>query len=299
MRVGMFSWFFLAFVANFGFLSSTSAWLASSPTGYTVSNSLLVQGSVSIVNSSSQVVDLYSMIQQLQVQVSQLIAQLALEPTMQVFTGGYGTYTPSSKLAYIRVRMVGGGGGGAGSGAYGYSPNPGFGSNGSPTTFGSNFTCSGGHGGHVFGADGTIGPPPISGTNTVLGTGFLVISSIQGSYGQGGAGANIAGTAFAGGQGGSSFFGGSGAGGGVFESGQQGLPNTGAGGGGGGGALENEDNSGGGGGAGGYLEIIIPHPSGSIPYVVGVGGNGGSAGNTGSTGGTGADGIIIVEEFYH
>lgn len=91
--------------------------IASSPLGYLVSEDLVVNGSVSIVSSMSQTVNLYESIQQLQAQLgvlqmtvatqqAQLAAQtqlLAIPPTIQIFVYGTGTYsTPTPKPCISR-----------------------------------------------------------------------------------------------------------------------------------------------------------------------------------------------------
>jgi hypothetical protein len=199
-------------------------------------------------------------------------------PTVQKFTSGTSqTYTPSTGVVRIRVRMVGGGGGGG-------AQSTNAGSNGGDTSFGS-WTAIHGNGGRVNGAAGGAG-----GTGGVDGTGTKIIR-VDGAKGQGAIGSGTANTNAAGGAGGSSPFGGGGAG--IQNvAGTSAAANSGSGGAGGG---SGGNNGGAGGGASEYVEFWVSTPS-ATSYTVGTGGNGGSAG--GFAGGNGAAGVIIIEEFY-
>src|SRR5262249_11448106 len=64
---------------------------------------------------------------------------LGQAPTVQKFTSGSGTYTPSTGVVRVRVRMCGGGGGGG-------AQSSNNGSNGGDTSFGS-WTAIHGNGG--------------------------------------------------------------------------------------------------------------------------------------------------------
>jgi hypothetical protein len=190
-------------------------------------------------------------------------------PTVQRFTSGTAqTYTPASRVRFIRVRMAGGGGGGAATATN-------AGQNGTTTSFGS-WTAIHGQGGVV----GTASEGGAGGTGGTDGTGTL-IARFAGSDGS-----TSAGNAETGGNGGSNPFGGAGDGR-DSSSGGAGKTNTGAGGGGG-------DQSSGG-GAGEYVEFFVSAPT-ATSYTVGTGGAGGAAGTF--AGGDGAAGIIIVEEYY-
>lgn len=204
--------------------------------------------------------------------------------TVQTFTSGSGTYTPSPGTSIIRVRMIGGGGGGAGSGTAG-----GGASSATDTTFGTRTAGGGGAGARL--STGGGGAPS--------GTGYTLLAAINGSPGAPGAvnPSTANGTQLAGGAGGASVFGGAGAGGPGGGSGAAAQTNSGSGGGGGGNDNVNASSSGGGGGAGAYVEFYAPAVSYS--YAVGAGGSGGSAGTGSSrTGGAGAAGLIGVEEIY-
>src|SRR5882672_8148799 len=179
-------------------------------------------------------------------------------PTVQRFTSGSGTYTPTSGTVRIRVRMCAGGGGGGGPAG------------------------SGSGGGSSGGAGGT------GGSNS---TGTL-ITRIPGGNGQGGL--TVGGTVDSqGGQGGSNPFGGNGGGGSVSVSGTAGATNSGAGGGGGAGAVSTS--SGAGGGAGEYAEfwMTAAQIGASQSYTVGAAG---AAGSTGGAGGAGQ--IIVEESYF-
>lgn len=205
-------------------------------------------------------------------------------PTVQRFTGGSGSYAPtSSAVLRIKVTMcAGGGGGGAGQGNNG--------SAGTGTTFGG-WTCGAGGGGAGGGAGGAAGGA--GGTGGANGAGTLVMRFGGGD----GCAANSNGVgATVGGAGGNGRFGGAGAAGFSGGGGNNAQANTGAGGqGGGSGGVLPE--AGGGGGAGESAEFWVTAPSsGGTAYTVGAGGGGGAAGTT--AGGNGAAGLIAIEEFY-
>lgn len=209
-----------------------------------------------------------------------------INPTQQIFSVGTGTYTTPSGVQYIRVRMVGAGGGGAGGGNAGGGTG---GGNGNSSTFGSSLlTANGGSGGAFGGGQG--GAPgsasisaPAHGTAGYGGYGMPSTYTGTATYNQGG-------------NGGASFFGGGGYGGYANSAGTAG-PAYGSGGGGGATGLANVP-SGAGGGAGGYVEAIIPSPSSTYSYSVGVVGGGGSGGTNGFAGGAGGGGYIEVTEYY-
>lgn len=200
--------------------------------------------------------------------------QLGTPPTVQRFTSGSSqTYTPTTGVVRIKVRMCGGGAGGSG------NQGQGAGNPGGTTSFGS-WTAVGGTGPVANGAGGAGGT---GGTN---GTGTLVLR-VNGGGGAGSEGAaNLPGT-----QGGVNPFGGAGT---SATGALSGAPaaNSGAGGGGGGGG---SSANGGGGGAGEYVEFWVNGPS-ATTYTVGGGGSGGIS--SGINGTAGAAGIIIIEEFY-
>lgn len=192
-------------------------------------------------------------------------------PTIQRFTSGSGTYTPTAGTSYIRVRMVGGGGGGGAAATN-------AGSSGSATSFDS-WTADNGNGG----GSGSGGAGGDGGSGGANGTGTLVVR-LSGKKG----GSGAAGLAFGGAGAGSYFSGGGelniGAG-----AGTPGVTSSGSGGSGG-----VSTNGGGGGGAGEYVEFFVTNPS-AVSYEVGSGGAGGAAGT--QPGGDGAAGLIIVEEY--
>lgn len=202
----------------------------------------------------------------------QLRAIVTSTPTIQRFTSGSGTYTPTSGTLFAIVKMVGAGGGGggadgggngAGGGAGGYleflfaAPTATSyaigaggaggattvnGSNGGDTTFGTN-TAGGGAGG----AASTNGVGGAGGTNThALGT---LLNSIVGGGGEGTT--NYIGAGKSGAKGGNSVFGGGGGStSGTSQNGYAGAANSGGGGAGG-------STTAGSGGAGGSGQIII------------------------------------------
>lgn len=201
-------------------------------------------------------------------------------PTIQKFTSGSGTYTPSAGVLWIRIKLVGGGGSGAGGG----STNP-AGNSGGNTTFGSSFlTASGGVG--TANRNGAAGGAASGGNvaNTPGGYSEAGRTSSLGEYPCGGIGGgtvlgpctpqNIAGT----------------------SANPAGLANTGAGSA-GGDVNGVSQTGGGGGGGGGYVEHVMATP-GATAYSVGAGGAAASAGTGGLASAAGAAGVIIVEEHY-
>jgi hypothetical protein len=205
---------------------------------------------------------------------------LGKAPTVQKFTSGSSlTYTPSTGVVRIRVRMVGGGGGGG-------AANTNNGSGGGDTSFGS-WTAIHGSGGVQQGTGGAGGTGGVNGTGTL-------ITRIDGQNGGSGLSAAAAGVNPVPGLGGSTPFGGGGVATGTGNSnGGSAKANTGSG---GSGAIPGANStSAGGGGAGEYVEFWVNSP-GATTYTIGVGGNGGSAG--GQAGGNGAAGVIVIEEFY-
>ncbi len=199
-------------------------------------------------------------------------------PTVQTFTSGSATYTPTAGTVFIKVRIVGGGGGGGAS-------TTNAGTAGGTTTFGS-WTAIGGAAGQPAQIAAT-GAGPLGGSGGVNGTGTLIVRVA----GQRGGMAWSSSTSVWNGGGGSSPLGG---GTGTMGDGGAGVPpavNTGSGGSGGG---TFGSNSGSGGGAGEYVEFFVNSP-GATSYTVGTAGSGGAAG--GSAGGNGAAGVIIIEEY--
>ena len=210
-----------------------------------------------------------------------------VNPTVQKFTSGSGTYTTPTGVQYIRVRMVGAGGGGGGGGATG-----GTGGTGGNTTFGTTLLVSnGGVGGVGVGGSGGAG-----GTAS-LGSGPIG-TALSGGYGQGAPDTvGLTSSGFGGGIGAASFFGGSGAASVNGQAGTAGVTNTGAGGQGGAGTTS-AIVPGAGGGAGGFVDAIISSPSATYSYAVGAAGTAGGAGTNGTAGGLGGSGYIEVIEYY-
>lgn len=214
----------------------------------------------------------------------------AVNPTVQKFTTGSGTYTTPAGVQYIRVRMVGGGGGGAGSGG----PSQGSGGAGGNTTFGTTLlVANGGTGG-----TGSNGVPGTGGTAS-LGTGPIG-TTVTGAFGTGAAPANsLATIAPAGGPGGATAFGGGGGGGAPGGTGGAASANSGGGGGGAGlGFSTASGQAGAGGGAGGFVDAVITGPAATYAYAIGAAGTAGTAGTSGSAGGVGGAGYIEVTEYY-
>jgi hypothetical protein len=215
----------------------------------------------------------------------------SINPTVQKFTSGSGTYNRPSNVAYIKVRMVGGGGGGSGSGTAAGSA----GGTGGTSTFGTSLlSCVGGTAGAYSGGGGTGG-------TASLGTGPIG-TAISGTYGQGGFYTSATTTQNAGGSGGSSPFGGAGAcstgSGGTGTTGIAAIANSGSGGGGASNGNQNAAYTGPGGGSGGYIDAIITNPSVTYSYAIGAAGSAGGAGTNGSAGGAGGSGYIEVTEYY-
>ena len=200
--------------------------------------------------------------------------QIGKLPTVQRFTSGSGTYTPTAGTIRIRVRMVGGGGGG---GSYGGTS----GSTGGTTSFGA-WTAIGGAGGQY--ATASAGSSAAGGTGGADGTGTKVCR-IAGGYG------GI--SSLTSGAGGSSVFGGCG---GVTQSnnGWPAVANSGS----GGGGAQLSGNCGGGGAPGEYVEfwMTASQIGAGLSYSVGAAG----AGGLGTLyGGAGGAGIILVEEYFN
>ena len=218
-------------------------------------------------------------------ELSNIPLKRVMNPTVQRFTSGSGTYATPAGVTYLKVSMSGPGGGGSSSGT---ASNNNGNAGSAATTFGTSLLSAGaGSGGDFANNRGGIGA-----TNTISLPAVTVVNC------DGGSGAAM-GTAmnWAGGVGGQNRLGG----GGRSQSGGAGYgasANSGAGGGGGGTGATAGSICGVGGGAGGYLEAYIYFPSATYSYSVGTGGNGGSAGTNGFAGGNGGSGIIVVEEFY-
>lgn len=197
--------------------------------------------------------------------------------TVQTFTTGSGTYTPTFGAVKSRVRINGAGGGGGGIGL-GY----GTGGTGGDTSFGS-WTAKGGVGGGGSGSGGGLGGS--GGSGGANGTGTLV-RRMSGQAGMAGVGYAL------GGSGGSS---GLGFGAPVNGATAAGVAGVGYGAGGSGGSTNSPGTAGAAGGGGGeHVEFWIFNPS-ATSYSVGA------AGTTGSgayAGGAGTSGAIIIEEFY-
>lgn len=211
------------------------------------------------------------------------IAKTPTQPTVQKFTSGSGTYTPTSaNVRRVRVRMIGGGGGGG-------ARTTNSGVAGSASTFQAGaWTAAGGAAGTVAGAGGAGGGGGADGSGT------LIVRILGQDGGVSTVQTDATGDSqaiFVGGTGGCSAFGG----GGAQAATTGGTARTNSGGGGAGGNSLVATKGGGGGGAGEYVEFWITSPA-AATYVVGAGGAGGAAG--GSGGGAGATGILICEEFY-
>lgn len=217
-----------------------------------------------------------------------------VNPTIQTFTSGSGTYTtPSSPTpVYLKVRMVGGGGGadGSGGGSFGASA-----TSGTATTFGTSLLSAGG--GSAAAGNSGVGSFGGSGGTNTINSPAVTIANFAGQPGQGGSSTPTAQYSTGPVGGSSPYFGGGGMG--VFTgAGGNGRTNSGGGGAGGGNNLNVNVGLGGGGGSGGYIESIILSPSSTYSYAIGSGGNGQTGGSSGFNGGAGAAGQIIVEEYY-
>jgi hypothetical protein len=299
--------------------------VANGPTGYIFSDSLLVNGSISVLQNAAtgSMVDLLSQINKvdsdllaqlaqvnsnLQAQINTLTSMLASGPLPTWFytAGTSGTYTvPTNTLGqlplYLHVRLVGAGGGGGGP---------------SQDTADDNEYSSGGSGGStVFGPytgyGGAGGTPATYGTYGGAGGGVSIPSprfdfntfAWTGQSGQGGQWVDTANEDgdIQGGLGAVSYLGG--------------QPSTSAwdstngpwfGGGGGGACASAQGNpdkvsSGGGGGAGGYVETFYYYPPATISWSVGAGGSAGAdnAGGQFCSGLQGGSGAIWVTAYWH
>jgi len=213
-----------------------------------------------------------------------LVSVLSLNPTIQKFTSGSGTYTTPSGVVYIRVRMLGGGGGGGGGGTQATATT---GSNGGNTTFGTTLLVANGGGAGTSGvaAGGTVSLGSAIGTALRGNDGgsYMAMTTQFCTGGAGGAGAL---------GGGSAGFSNGGA--------SSGATNSGSGGGGGGtNAAAGLHYGMGGGAAGGFVDAIIASPSATYSYAIGAGGAAGAAGTDGYIGGAGGSGYIEVTEYYN
>lgn len=208
---------------------------------------------------------------------------------------------------YLKIKMVGGGGGGAGGSRDGAGVN---GGHALPSFFGTNLLLAiGGSGG----ATGVSAASSVGGAGGVALVNSPAVQVIAVSGGNGTGGYNVPTTTSAvGGSGGASALGGNGGGG----NSQAGTPpgvaaiagQAATGGGGGGGTSAGAGGgtgvgvSGAGGGAGGYIEAIIPTPSSTYFYAVGLGGAAGtgsvSPGPNGGNGAAGGSGQIVIESHF-
>lgn len=213
-----------------------------------------------------------------------------VQPTIQKFTSGSGTYTTPANVSYIKVRMVGGGGGGGGSSTWGANDG-GAGGTGGNTTFGTSLLVANGGTGNSGGFSGTS-----TGGTASLGTGPIgtAITGASGTGGQGGGGTVAYAAAM---PGASTPFGGGGGGGAINSAGKAAPTNTGAGGGGAGSPATGA--TGGSGAAGGYIDAIIVSPTTIYSYAIGTAGTAGIAGTSGMAGGAGGSGYIEVTEYYY
>lgn len=222
-----------------------------------------------------------------------------INPTVQRFTSGTGTYNTPANVKYIRVKMVGGGSGGRGSSG---NSTAGASSPGTNSTFagGSVTLTANGAGAAATGISGvgTGGGFSIAGT-------VIDMGSCNGSHGHmGGPYTQSTAIGCAGGNGAPSVFGGGGHGGhpntnaSAGGNGSAGFSFGDGGGGGGQGAVINSY-PGSGGGSGGYIDVIITSPISSYSYTVGTGGAGSAGvGTLVGSGAAGSGGIIIIEEYY-
>lgn len=112
------------------------------------------------------------------------IAGIVSSPTIQQFTSGAGTYTPtSSTIAYIIVEMVGGGGGGGG---YALPNHPGVGGGGGGGGYLKALILSPTPVSYSVGAGGTAGDGATGGNGGTGGTtSFSALSCTGGQGGQG------------------------------------------------------------------------------------------------------------------
>lgn len=212
----------------------------------------------------------------------------AVNPTIQKFTSGSGTYTTPTGVQWIRVRALGGGGGGGSSGTTNGTASV----SGGNTTFGTSLISA------VGGTGGTRGGDGGAGGTASLGSGPIG-TALSGAQGSGGGSIALGAFVPTAGAGGNSAFGGGGAAGGQTSgTGGNGTTNTGGGGGGGTGNSSSNVVTGAGGGAGGFIDGIISSPLSSYAYQIGSGGAGQLAGTNGSAGGAGGSGYIEVTEYY-
>jgi hypothetical protein len=205
--------------------------------------------------------------------LSTLAAAIGAAPTVQRFTSGSGTYTPTAGTVRAKVTMKAGGGGGGGQGI-----GPGAGGTGGTTSFGS-WTAIGGTGGSINASNGAAG-----GTGGANGTGTL-IDRIAGSGGGGGtsSGGQVVG-GIGGGSGGAPSVQGT-------NNGIAGAANTG---GGGSGAATFAGAGSSGGGQGEFVSFWLNAPT-ATSFTVGPAGSVGAGTIPGGAGGSGG---IVVEEFY-
>jgi hypothetical protein len=208
--------------------------------------------------------------------------------TAEVALATYTLPTNPSPIS-LKIKFIAGGGGGGGSGENGSVG--GSGGSGTSTVFGPNLLFANGGGGGPAGTGGNG-----VGGSASLGTGPIGLP-VTGGYGGAGAGENVTNTSVPGGMGASTHFGGAG-GAGSSGNGVAAISNTGAGGGGAGYGFSSLGFSGGGGGGGGFGEAIIPSPSSTYPYAIGIGGAAGTAGTDGNSGGIGGSGVLVIEEDY-
>lgn len=219
---------------------------------------------------------------------SETLLAVSQDPTVQRLTSGSGaTYTPTSGMVRIRVRMLGpGAGGGAQSSNSGNNGAAATSFQGSAGGF-TAWTAAAGNGGAPSNGNGGAG-----GSGGTDGTGTKIVR-ISGQSGGDGQKSVSAGAISNSGPGGNSALGGAGSA--SIGTGKNAATNSGSGGSGGG---SNLGAFGAGGGAGEYVEFWVSATQlgATATYTVGGKGTGGAAG--GVAGGDGADGIIIIEEFF-
>lgn len=213
-------------------------------------------------------------------------------PTVQRLAAASGTYTTPAGVFWIKVRILGAGGGGSGSG----TGAGGAATAGTATTFGTALLSAPGGSPGVVNTTGTGGAG--GGACTINSPAITVLDLVGSSGGSGSANGAVSGDNTAGPSGGNAPLFAGGGRGGTFgkQAGQSGVN----GGGGGGGSTDGTANAytGAAGGSGSYCEAIIPSPSATYSWVLGVGGNGGSGGANGASGGAGGNAWITVEEYY-
>lgn len=205
------------------------------------------------------------------------------------------TYTTPAGALSLEIEGVGGGGGGSGSG----TTTNGNAGNGLTTAFGPLLLIGNGGAGIAFGNSSTAAGGTVS-----IAAGPLILASVTGGDGTGGASNQSASSELVGSPGAPSAYGGAGGGGfGLSAGGGTGraaIANTGSGGGGAGCASTVNSSSGGGGACGGYFKVIINNPAATYVYCVGTGGAAGPAGNGvgPAAGGAGAIGVLAIKESY-